>query len=74
MIPTFNLLDDDLCRPSLYPEGTPVVKKWGPGAARATHLTIQQQLGALMGAAPSTLQVWRAEDPHHSTWKDGTTS
>ena len=64
MIPTVNLVDEDLCRPSLYPEGTLVVKTWGPGAARATHLTIQRQLGALTGAAPSTLQVWRAEDPY----------
>ena len=41
-----------------------MVKTWGPGAARATHLTIQRHLGALTGAAPSTLQVWRAEDPY----------
>ena len=32
MIPTVNLVDDDLCRPSLYPEGTLVVKIWGPGS------------------------------------------
>ena len=64
MIPTVNLVDDDLCRPSLYPEGTLLVRTWGPGAARATHLTVQRQLGALTGAAPSTLQVWRAADPY----------
>ena len=37
-------------QPSLYPEGTLVIKTWGPGAARTTHLGIQRHLGALTGA------------------------
>ena len=64
MTPTIQLEDEDLCRPSVYPEGTLVIKTWGPGAARVTHLGIQRHLGALTGAAPSALQVYRAEDPY----------
>ena len=64
MTPTIQLNDEELCRPSLYPEGTLVIKTWGPGAARASHLGIQRHLGALTGTAPSALQVWRAEDPY----------
>ena len=58
------LFDEDLCRPSLFPEGTLVIKTWGPGAARTTHLNIQRHLGAITGTPPSTLQVWRQEDPY----------
>ena len=63
MTPTVNLHDDDLCRPSLFPEGTLVIKTWGPGAARATHVVMPRHLGALSGVPTSTLQVWSQEDP-----------
>ena len=64
MTPMIELIDEDLCRPSLFPEGTLVIKTWGPGAARTTHLNIQRHLGAITGTPPSTLQVWRQEDPY----------
>ena len=64
MTPMIELIDEDLCRPSLYPEGTLVIKTWGPGAARTTHLHMQRHLGAITGTPPSTLQVWRQEDPY----------
>ena len=64
MTATVKLTEEDLCRPSFYPENTLVIKTWGPGAARVTHLTVQRHLGALSGAPPSTLQVWRLEDPY----------
>ena len=59
-----NLNDADLTRPSLFPENTLVIKTWGPGAARVTHLGIQRHLGVISGKSPSTLQVWRNEDPY----------
>ena len=64
MTTTVKLSQEDLCRPSFYPENTLVIKTWGPGAARATHLMVQRHLGALSGAPPATLQVWRLEDPY----------
>ena len=64
MTPTVNLYDNGLCRPSFFPEGTLIIKTWGPGSARATHVVMQRPLGALSGALSSTLQVWRQEDPY----------
>ena len=64
MTATVKLSEEDLCRPSFYPENTLAIKTWGPGAARVTHLTVQRHLGALSGVPPSTLQVWRLEDPY----------
>ena len=57
MTPKINLNDADPTRPSLFPENTLVIKSWGTGAARVTHLGIQRHLGAISGTPPSTLQV-----------------
>ncbi|RUS81305.1 hypothetical protein EGW08_010947 [Elysia chlorotica] len=57
------LEDDDFTTPSLFPEGTLVIKTWGPEAMKVTHRILQRQLAALTGAPPSTINVWRQEDP-----------
>ncbi|GFR84532.1 hypothetical protein ElyMa_000673600, partial [Elysia marginata] len=50
--PVLKLSENDLTFPSLYPEGTLVVKIWGPQATRATHTIIQRQVAALTGTTP----------------------
>ncbi|KAK3757883.1 hypothetical protein RRG08_014438 [Elysia crispata] len=57
------LTDSDLTTPSLFSERTLVIKTWGPGAIRATHANIVRLVAAIAGVAPTTLQVWRLEDP-----------